>query len=85
MLLILKIYISFFFPIRIVKIEILFVQFCYIVLTLQTELLILAHESYTASCDMEGISNILRAARILTIHLQTAGEHQLMVGNVKFV
>ncbi|XP_053405680.1 spatacsin-like isoform X2 [Mercenaria mercenaria] len=48
------------------------------VLTLQTELLILAHECYTASCDMEGISNILRAARILTAHLQAAGEHQLM-------
>ncbi|KAL4227664.1 Spastic paraplegia 11 (autosomal recessive) [Mactra antiquata] len=48
------------------------------VLTLQTELLILGHECYTASCDMEGISNILRAARILTAHLQVAGEHQLM-------
>lgn len=48
------------------------------VLTLQTELLILAHECYTAACDMEGISNILRAARILTGHLEKAGEFSVM-------
>lgn len=49
------------------------------VLTLQTELLILAHECFTASCDMEGVSNILRASRILTAHLVAASEYQLMV------
>lgn len=52
------------------------------VLTLQTELLILAHECFTASCDMEGVSNILRAARILTAHLVAAAEYPLMVTNV---
>ncbi|WAQ97767.1 SPTCS-like protein [Mya arenaria] len=48
------------------------------VLTLQTELLIMAHECYTAACDMEGISNILRAARMLTWQLVAASEYQLM-------
>ncbi|KAH3730075.1 spatacsin-like isoform X1 [Dreissena polymorpha] len=48
------------------------------VLTIQTELLIRAHECYTAACDMEGISTILRASRILTSHLLAASEFQLM-------
>ncbi|KAK3606037.1 hypothetical protein CHS0354_025081 [Potamilus streckersoni] len=49
------------------------------VLSVQTELLILSHECHTAASNMEGIANVLRAARLMTVYLESAQEFQLMV------
>ncbi|KAL3867490.1 hypothetical protein ACJMK2_044692 [Sinanodonta woodiana] len=49
------------------------------VLSIQTELLILSHECHTAASNMEGIANVLRAARLMTVYLESAQEFQLMV------
>lgn len=49
------------------------------VLTVQTQLLILAHRCHTAACNMEGISNVLRAARVLNQCLSQAEEFPLMI------
>ena len=48
-------------------------------LSIQTELLILAHECFTVACSMEGISNVLKAARISTDVLVASQEFSLMV------
>ncbi|XP_050400907.1 spatacsin [Patella vulgata] len=48
-------------------------------LTLHTELLVLAHECHTIACNMEGISHVLRAARIMTDNLSKAEEFPLMI------
>ena len=50
------------------------------VLSMETELLIMAHECHTAACNMEGISNVLRAARVCAQCLSAANQYQLMVG-----
>ena len=47
---------------------------------METELLIMAHECHTAACNMEGISNVLRAARVCAQCLSAANQYQLMVG-----
>ncbi|XP_064608291.1 spatacsin-like [Liolophura sinensis] len=49
------------------------------VLSIQTELLIRAHDCHSLACNMEGISNILRAARVLTECLARAEEFPLMI------
>jgi spatacsin len=49
------------------------------VLWMVTELLIMSHECHTAACNMEGISNVLRAARVCAQHLVEANQYQLMV------
>ncbi|XP_041372717.1 spatacsin-like [Gigantopelta aegis] len=51
----------------------------YTELSIQTELLILAHECFTVACSMEGISNVLRAARISTDVLVASQEFSLMI------
>lgn len=52
------------------------------VLDIQTELLILAHLCYSAVCNMEGISNVLRAARVMTVWMEKEGEFTNMVSRV---
>ncbi|KAK7011656.1 spatacsin [Biomphalaria glabrata] len=49
------------------------------VLTIQTELIIMAHECYTVSSNMEGISHVLRAARVCCDCLAEAAEYNLMI------
>ncbi|XP_070207763.1 spatacsin-like isoform X2 [Littorina saxatilis] len=49
------------------------------VLSMETELLIMAHECHTAGCNMEGISNVLRAARVCAQCLSAANQYQLMM------
>ncbi|XP_076102993.1 spatacsin-like isoform X1 [Mytilus galloprovincialis] len=49
------------------------------VLAMQTDLLILAHSCHTVACNMEGISNVLRAARAMTACLQSTQQFSLMV------
>lgn len=49
------------------------------VLDIQTELLILAHLCYSGVCNMEGISNVLRAARVMTVWMEKEGEFSNMV------
>ncbi|CAC5394702.1 SPG11 [Mytilus coruscus] len=49
------------------------------VLAMQTDLLILAHSCHTVACNMEGISNVLRAARAMTSCLQSTQQFSLMV------
>ncbi|GAB1610156.1 spatacsin-like isoform X1 [Argonauta hians] len=48
-------------------------------LTVQTKMLILSHHCHTAACNMEGISNVLRAARVLNQCLSQAEEFNLMI------
>lgn len=50
-----------------------------LVLDIQTELLILAHLCYSGVCNMEGISNVLRAARVMTVWMEKEGEFSNMV------
>ncbi|XP_061172498.1 spatacsin-like [Saccostrea echinata] len=49
------------------------------ILDIQTELLILAHLCHSSVCNMEGISNVLRAARVMTEWMEKAGEFRNMV------
>ncbi|KAK7503511.1 hypothetical protein BaRGS_00005050 [Batillaria attramentaria] len=49
------------------------------VLSMETELLIMAHECHTAACNMDGISNVLRAARVCAQCLASASQYQLMI------
>ncbi|XP_076465994.1 spatacsin-like [Babylonia areolata] len=49
------------------------------VLSMETELLIMAHECHTAACNMEGISNVLRAARVCAQGLASASQYHLMM------
>ncbi|XP_052830059.1 spatacsin isoform X2 [Octopus bimaculoides] len=49
------------------------------ILTVQTNMLILAHHCHTSACNMEGISNVLRAARVLNQRLSQAEEFNLMI------
>lgn len=49
------------------------------VLKVQTELIVTAHECFTISSNMEGISHVLRAARLCSESLAAAGEFNLMV------
>ncbi|KAH9520163.1 hypothetical protein Btru_060150 [Bulinus truncatus] len=53
------------------------------VLTIQTELIIMAHECYTISSNMEGISHVLRAARVCCDCLAAAYEYNLMEDKLK--
>ena len=48
-------------------------------LTVQTELIVMAHECYTLSSHMEGISHVLRAARVCSGAVCQAGEFALMI------
>ncbi|XP_046337180.2 spatacsin-like isoform X1 [Haliotis rufescens] len=48
-------------------------------LSIQTELMIMAHDCHTVACNMEGISHVLRAARICTDSLTHAEEFSLMI------
>ncbi|XP_005101143.2 spatacsin [Aplysia californica] len=48
-------------------------------LTIQTELIVMSHECYTISSNMEGISHVLRAARVCCDCLAEAGEFTLMI------
>lgn len=50
-----------------------------LVLDIQTELLILAHLCYSGVCNMEGISNVLRAARVMTVWMEKEREFSNMV------
>ncbi|XP_062566288.1 spatacsin-like [Saccostrea cucullata] len=49
------------------------------ILDIQTELLILAHLCHSSVCNMEGISNVLRAARVMTEWMEKAGQFRNMV------
>ncbi|CAG5132007.1 unnamed protein product, partial [Candidula unifasciata] len=49
------------------------------VLTIQTELIIMAHECYTISSNMEGISHVLRTARVCCDRIAEAQEYSLMI------
>ncbi|PVD19335.1 hypothetical protein C0Q70_19822 [Pomacea canaliculata] len=49
------------------------------VLSMETELLIMAHECHTTACNMEGISSVLRAARICAQKLAAARQYQHMI------
>ncbi|BFY97193.1 hypothetical protein BsWGS_00232 [Bradybaena similaris] len=49
------------------------------VLTIQTELIIMAHECYTISSNMEGISHVLRTARVYCDYIAEAQEYTLMI------
>ncbi|KAL8574758.1 hypothetical protein ACOMHN_035875 [Nucella lapillus] len=49
------------------------------VLSMESELLIMAHECHTAACNMEGISNVLRAARVCAQCLAGASQYHLMM------
>ncbi|RUS71847.1 hypothetical protein EGW08_020394 [Elysia chlorotica] len=49
------------------------------VLTIQTELIIMAHECYTISSSMEGISHILRVSRVCCSSLAEAKEYGLII------
>lgn len=48
-------------------------------LSMQVELLIRAHDCYTVSCHMEGISRVLHLARKCNNALNNADEHSLMI------
>ncbi|GFR88798.1 spatacsin [Elysia marginata] len=48
-------------------------------LTIQTELVIMAHECYTISSSMEGISHVLRVSRLCCNSLTEAKEYGLMI------
>ena len=50
-----------------------------LVLETQVELLIRAHDSFTLSCNMEGISEVLRTARVCTLQLVENKAYSLMV------
>ncbi|CAL1526128.1 unnamed protein product [Lymnaea stagnalis] len=49
------------------------------VLTIQTELIIMSHECYTISSNMEGISHVLRAARVCCDCLAAGAQYGLMI------
>ncbi|KAK3097855.1 hypothetical protein FSP39_013855 [Pinctada imbricata] len=49
------------------------------IFAIKTELLVLAHQCHTSACGMEGISNVLRAAKGLAASLQQTSNFQLMV------
>ena len=46
---------------------------------MEVELLVCAHDCFTVGCHMEGVSSLLRMARIVTEHLTMANEYNLMV------
>ena len=52
-----------------------------LVLEVHVELLIRAHDCFTLSCNMEGISDVLRAARLWNVKLIKSKSYSLMVCN----
>ena len=51
----------------------------FLVLEVHVELLIRAHDCFTLSCNMEGISDVLRAARLWNVKLIHSKSYSLMV------
>lgn len=49
------------------------------VLEVHVELLIRAHDCFTLSCNMEGISEVLHAARLCNVQLTRSKSYSLMV------
>ena len=51
----------------------------FVVLEAHVELLVRAHDCFTLACNMEGISEVLRIARLCTLQLINAKAYSLMV------
>ena len=49
------------------------------VLEVRVELLTRAHDCFTLSCNMEGISDVLQAARLCNVRLVESKSYSLMV------
>ena len=51
----------------------------FLVLEAHVELLVRAHDCFTLACNMEGISEVLRIARLCILQLMNAKAYSLMV------